>query len=250
MFNRQFPQLRAQNKEWFKISAKETKEGELVGEIEILDAIDEVWGLNPSELIAKIRAMKVDRIHVAINSPGGSVFGGMGIYSALKSHSAKVVTENIGLAASIASVILLSGDEVFQRENSMTMAHKAWSLTAGNSRELRSTAEILDKIDTQLISIYANKTKLDPSIIEGYLDAETWWNSSEAQEIGLAHTLEYDTVKAKAAFDLSIYKNTPDILKKVTNEDLLAKAKAEEDAKRAALQRDFLKRRIELAEFI
>jgi len=250
MFNRQYPQLRAQNREWFKISAKETKEGELVGEIELLDAIDEVWGLNPSELIAKIRAMKVDRIHVAINSPGGSVFGGLGIYSALKAHPAKVTTENMSLAASISSIILMAGDEVFQRENSMMMIHKAWSLTAGNSKELRDTAEILDKIDTQLISIYANKTKMDPSIIEGYLEAESWYTAAQAQELGFAHTLEYETLQAKSAFDLSIYKNTPDILKKVMNENLLEKARAEEDLKRNSMQKEFLRRRIELAEYL
>jgi len=246
----QYPQLRARTKEWFKVSAKESKEGEVIGQVEILDAIDEMFGLNPSELIAKIRAMDVDRIHVAINSPGGSVFGGMGIYSALKSHKAKVTTENMGLAASISSIVLMAGDEIFQRENSMTMIHRAWTLGVGNSSELRETANILDKIDTQLISIYANRTKLDPSIVEAYLDKETWFTASEAQEIGLAHTLEYETIKAKAAFDLSIYKNTPDILKKVTNQDLLAKAKEEEDLKRASLQKEFLRRRIELAEYL
>ena len=246
----QYPQLRARTKEWFKVSAKESKEGEVIGQVEILDAIDEMFGLNPSELIAKIRAMDVDRIHVAINSPGGSVFGGMGIYSALKSHKAKVTTENMGLAASISSIVLMAGDEIFQRENSMMMLHKSWGITAGNAKELRDMAGVLDKIDTQLISIYSAKTKLDPSIIENYLEAETWFTASEAQEIGLAHTLEYETIKAKAAFDLSIYKNTPDILKKVTNQDLLAKAKEEEDLKRASLQKEFLRRRIELAEYL
>jgi len=246
----QYPQLRARTKEWFKVSAKESKEGEVIGQVEILDAIDEMFGLNPSELIAKIRAMDVDRIHVAINSPGGSVFGGLGIYSALKAHRAKVTTENMSLAASISSVILMAGDEVFQRENSMMMIHKAWSLTAGNSKELRDTAEILDKIDTQLISIYAGKTKLDPSVIESYLEAESWYTAAQAQELGFAHTLEYETLQAKSAFDLSIYKNTPDILKKVTNEALLAKAKEEEDLKRASLQKEFLRRRIELAEYL
>jgi len=243
-----YPQMKAKTKEWFKISAKESKEGELVGQIEILDVIDEMWGLNPSELIAKIRALEVDRIHVAINSPGGSVFGGLGIYSALKAHKAKITTENMGLAASIASIILMAGDEVFQREQAMTMVHRAWGITAGNSGELREMANVLDKIDTQLISIYAGRTKLDPAIVESYMEAETWFTASEAQEIGLAHTLEYETIKAKAAFDLSIYKNTPDILKKVTNEDTLSKARAEEEAKRNSMQKEFLRRRIELAE--
>jgi ATP-dependent Clp endopeptidase proteolytic subunit ClpP len=246
----QYPQLRARTKEWFKVSAKESKEGEVIGEVEILDVIDDTFGVNSSQLIASIRAMNVDRIHVAINSPGGNVFSGMGIYSALKAHKAKITTENMGLAASIASIVMMAGDEVFQRENSMMMLHKSWGITAGNAKELRDMAGVLDKIDTQLISIYSAKTKLDPSIIENYLEAETWFTASEAQEIGLAHTLEYETIKAKAAFDLSIYKNTPDILKKVTNQDLLAKAKEEEDLKRASLQKEFLRRRIELAEYL
>ena len=243
--------LKAKSKEWFKISAKESKEGELVGHIEILDAIDEYFSQpTPAELISQIRAMKVDRIHVAINSPGGSVFSGLGIYNALKSHPAKVTTEVLGLAASISSIIAMAGDNILMHENSMMMIHKAIALTYANAQEMRDMASTLEKIDGQLISIYAEKTKIDPIIIEDMMVKETWLTSAEAVELNFAAILEHETAQIKSAFDLSIYKNTPDILKKVTNEDLLAKAKEEEDLKRASLQKEFLRRRIELAEYL
>jgi len=237
-------------KDWFRISAKESREGEVIGNIEIFDFIDPHFGINASELTAQVRAMNVDRIHVSINSPGGDVFSGISLYGALKSHKAKISTENLGLSASIASVILMAGDEIFLHPQSMVMIHRAWAGAIGSASELRETASILDKIDGQLISIYSEKTKVDPIIIEGMMEKETWLTAPEAVEMNFGAILEYETIKAKAAFDLSIYKNTPDLLKKITNEDLLAKARSEEDAKRSALQKDFLKRRIELAEYI
>jgi ATP-dependent Clp protease, protease subunit len=247
MFN--YPNhLKARTRDWYRVSAMETKEGEVIGRVEILDAIDEIWGVNPSELISQIRAMKADTIRVSINSPGGSVFGGLGIFNSLKNHPAKVITENIGLAASIASVILMAGDEVFQHEQSMTMIHRAWGLSAGNAKELRDVANVLDKIDGQLVSIYSSKTGLDPVLVENYLDKETWFTAAEAQEINLAKTLEYPAAKIAAAFDLSIYKNTPDLLKKITNQDLLDKVRAEETMKAEAQKKDYLKRRLELLE--
>lgn len=249
MINR-YPQsyLRARQRDWYKVSAKENKDGKLIGQVEILDAIDEIYGVNPSELIAQIRAMDVDQIKVIINSPGGSVFGGLGIFNALKSHKAEITTENIGLAASIASVIMMAGDNSFQHEQSMTMIHRAWGVVIGNGAELRDTAAILDKIDGQLISIYAGKTKLDPVVIESMMEKETWLTAAEAQEMNFAKTLEYETIKANAAFDLSIYKNTPDILKKVTNEALLNKARVEEIAKAEQNRKEIMRRRIELLE--
>jgi hypothetical protein len=115
---------------------------------------------------------------------------------------------------------------------------------------MRDMASTLEKIDGQLISIYAEKTKIDPIIIEDMMVKETWLTSAEAVELNFAAILEHETAQIKSAFDLSIYKNTPDILKKVTNEDTLARARAEEDLKRASLQKEFLRRRIELAEYL
>lgn len=66
---------------------------------------------------------KVPTINVRINSPGGSVFDGMAIYNALTRHPGTVNTYVDGIAASIASVIMLAGKTISIADNAMVMIH-------------------------------------------------------------------------------------------------------------------------------
>jgi len=238
--------IRARNKNWFTIQAKEVN-GEKVGVIDILDSIDPVFGIDGNELVAHIKALEVDTITVALNSPGGDVFQGLAIYNALKSHPAKVKTYNMGLAASIASIIQLAGDEIYQYESALTMWHRAWAISAGNSEELNKTAKVLDKIDDQLVNIYERSTGKDKVIIENLMAEETWFNSAEAREMGIAETIEDKTAKTQMAFDLSLYRNAPDNLKKVTNQDILKEEREKLKAKKELETRNEMERRIRLS---
>ena len=84
----------------------------------------------------------IDEINVYINSCGGEVGEGLAIYNALKRHSAKVTTYCDGLAASIASVIFMAGDERVMSNSSLLFVHNAWTYTAGNASELRKSEMI------------------------------------------------------------------------------------------------------------
>ena len=96
-------------------------------------------------------------INVRINSPGGNVFDGVAIANAIKSHPAKTVVYIDGIAASIASIIALAGDEVVMAENAFFMFHEAWSITIGSAEDLRKEADLLDKIDGVLAQTYVKK---------------------------------------------------------------------------------------------
>jgi ATP-dependent Clp protease protease subunit len=94
----------------------------------------------------------IKTLNIYINSPGGDVFEGNAIYNML-SRKAKNCQLNVyidGLAASIASVIAMSGTKIIMPSNSMMMVHNAWCYTAGNSKNLRETANALDKIDISI----------------------------------------------------------------------------------------------------
>src|SRR5690606_34915441 len=63
----------------------------------------------------------IETIHLYVNSPGGDVFEGLAIGNQLKRHKARVIAHVDALAASIASVIIMSADEIRMYENSMLM---------------------------------------------------------------------------------------------------------------------------------
>lgn len=135
---------------------------------------DELKALDPS----------VNEITLRINSPGGDVFDGIAIYNRLKQHKAKVTTYIDGLAASIASVIALAGDEVIMGEGALYMIHLPWTFAAGNRMDLENTQNRLFDVEEQLVSIYASKTKMNRNEIRTMMEKETWMDATQAKDEG------------------------------------------------------------------
>ena len=175
----------------------------------------------------------VSEINLFINSPGGSVFEGISIHNMLKRHKAKVNVYVDALAASIASVIAMAGDTIHMPKNSMLMIHNAWTVTMGNSSELRKAADDLDRISNSSKQSYLQKAgeKLDDTTLQEMLDAETWLSADEAYQYGLADVvLEGNQMVASVSEDLfEKYKNVPDFLNKKMDKNEIS---AEEMAQR------------------
>ncbi|WP_165007421.1 MULTISPECIES: head maturation protease, ClpP-related [unclassified Enterococcus] len=135
---------------------------------------------------------EVSQINLHINSPGGSVFEGIAIGNMLRQHKARVVAHVDALAASIASVIVASCDEVIMPENSMLMIHNPWTISMGNARELRKQADDLDKIAESSVVTYLAKAgeKLTEEKIKQIMDEETWMSAQEAYSYGLCDVVE------------------------------------------------------------
>ena len=100
---------------------------------------------------------EVSTINLYINSPGGSVFEGIAIANMLKRHKARVIGHVEALAASIASNILASCDEVRMPVNAMLMIHNAINGVYGNSDDLRKAADDLDRINEVQVETYMAK---------------------------------------------------------------------------------------------
>jgi ATP-dependent protease ClpP protease subunit len=143
------------------------------------DTLDEP-SVSTRDLVADLLASPTaKRITVRINSQGGSLFGGIAVYNALESHPASVVAIVDGVAASAASVIAMAGRTVMGR-GSKLMIHNPYMLTVGDARELRKTADVLDKVRESLVSIYQAKTRKSPDELRTLLDAETWMDPETA----------------------------------------------------------------------
>lgn len=126
----------------------------------------------------------IEELHVRINSPGGDCFDGITIYNRLRQHKAKKIVYIDGLAASIASIIALAGDEIIIGEGALYMIHLPWTWAMGNRMEFDNTINLLSDIEEQMIGIYAKRSGMDRSEIRKLLEAETWMDADEAIDKG------------------------------------------------------------------
>ena len=175
---------------WLEVQAKANiGEVYIYGEITDFKWFDEdVTPTSIKDELAKIK--NVDEVNVYVNSPGGGVFAGVAIYNELKRINVPVTAYVDGIAASIASLIVLAADRVVMPVNAMLMVHNPWTLAYGNANELRELADKLDKIsDSVLIETYAAKTGLSADELREMMDAETWLSGEEAVEQGFADEL-------------------------------------------------------------
>lgn len=174
------------NKTWFNITP--AAEGSTEAEISIYDAIGG-YEINAKDFADQLKALDAETIHLRINSPGGSVIDGNAIFNALKRHSAKVVTHIDGLAASMASVIAMAGDEVRMADNALIMIHNPWTVSMGDADDLRADADLLDKMSAAITSAYS-RSQYSAEELKDLMDAETWMTAQEAFDAGFIDQIE------------------------------------------------------------
>lgn len=174
------------------------------------DTDAEWWGgVSAESFVQQFAAIKADTIHLRVNSPGGSVFGGRAMEQAIRQHSAKVIAHVDGVAASAASFLIMPADEVRMAPGAFLMIHKAWSIAMGNEEDFRKQAELLGQIDASLAKTYQQRTGIDAAEIADMLAAETWIEASRAVELKFADSVEDGAPGNLIAWDLSAYKAAP-----------------------------------------
>lgn len=182
------------------------------------------WGgVSAEEFAKEIAALDVSTLNVRLNSPGGLVFEGVAIYSALAQHSAKVIVNVEGIAASIASVIAMSGDEIRIAEGSRFMIHDPWTIVMGAAADLRAEADVLEGLKSDLIDIYAARTEQSRDDLSDWMTVETWLSARDAVDKGFADSMtpakkkEKKDAHARSAV-LRLFRNVPQDLLAVGDE--------------------------------
>lgn len=154
-----------------------------------------------------------ENINIHINSGGGSVFGGIAIYNMLRCNNAHKTVYVDGLAASIASVIMMAGDEIVMPKNATVMIHKpsaSYFFTTKNADDLRKDAESLDTCQEAIMQTYMTKAKVDKEEIEQKVNDETWLTGEEAAELFDIKVEEANDAVACAGSSMFFcYKNVP-----------------------------------------
>lgn len=167
-------------------------------------------GITGESISNQIANLDVDTIHVRINSGGGLVFEGLAIYQALARHDSKIVVHIDSIAASIASVIAMAGDEIRISEGANLMIHKPWSGMWGDADAFRKEADVLDQLQAGLVNIYEARTGAKRADLESWVNAETWFLGQAAVEAGFADVVvPAKKKKAAASAMLNHFRNTP-----------------------------------------
>ena len=205
-------------------------------EVYIYQEIGEGWfgGISAQGFADTMKEIgDVEELEIYINSPGGSVFDGVAIYNQIKRHKARKRVYVDGLAASIASVIAMAGDEISMASNAMMMIHDPWGMAVGTADEMRKYAETLDQVKSTLIDTYVARSGSDRAKVEEWMGAETWMDAKTAMERGFCSAIVNDSPKASAAFPmLAKFKNTPDCLKAAGRDSHVLLAKMQQRVQR------------------
>lgn len=170
-----------------RVQALATGEAELM----IYGPIGNDWwteSVTAQSVVEKLSTIVATKIFVRINSDGGSVPDGLAIYNALKRHPARKHVTVDGIAASIASLIAMVGDDVEMPANSLMMVHAPWTYAAGNAADLRNAAGVLDTYADAMATSYASKTGKSVDEIRAlFADGQDhYYTAEQAVAFGLA----------------------------------------------------------------
>ena len=126
-------------------------------------------------------------ISIYINSPGGSVTAGLGIYDTMQFISSDVATICTGMAASMAAVLLVSGQEGKRSAlpHSRVMIHQPLGGVQGQASDIEIEAREIQKFKKELYTIIANHSHQDYDKVWADSDRNYWMNAEEAKEYGM-----------------------------------------------------------------
>jgi ATP-dependent Clp protease protease subunit len=148
---------------------------------------DEVANLIIAQLLFLEAEDSEKDIQLYINSPGGEVNAGLGIYDVLQYVACDVATTCMGQAASMGALLLAAGAPAKRTAlpNARIMIHQPHGGVQGQVSDIRIQAEEMLKSRTQMNEILAHHTGRTPEEIEQDSDRDRWMSPSEAKEYGL-----------------------------------------------------------------
>ncbi len=126
-------------------------------------------------------------VSIYINSPGGMVYAGLGIYDTMQYISSDVSTICTGMAASMASVLLVAGEKGkrFALKHSRVMIHQPMGGAQGQASDIEITAREILKLKKELYEVISAHSGQPFEKVEADSDRDYWMTSAEAVEYGM-----------------------------------------------------------------
>jgi ATP-dependent Clp protease protease subunit len=148
---------------------------------------DEVANIVTAQLLFLDSTDRTRDINMYINSPGGSVYAGLGVYDTMQYVSPDVATICIGVAASMGSILLAAGTTGKRAalKHSRIMMHQPSGAIGGQATDIEITVREIKKLKRELYEIYNRHTGQDVEKVHTDLDRDLWMTAIEAKEYGL-----------------------------------------------------------------
>lgn len=136
-------------------------------------------------------------ISIYLNTPGGSVYAGLGIYDTMQFISSDVATICTGMAASMGAVLMVAGAEGKRSalKHSRIMIHQPMGGAQGQASDIEITAREIQKLKKELYTIIADHSHNPFERIEKDSDRDYWMTSEEALEYGMIDKVLFNEKK-------------------------------------------------------
>ena len=148
---------------------------------------DQVANIVQAQLLFLASADSSKDIQIYINSPGGSVYAGLGIYDTMQFIKPNVATICTGMAASMAAVLLCAGEKGKRSglKHSRVMIHQPMSGTQGQARDIEIAAKEILKLKDELYQIISDHSGQKFDKVYEDSDRDYWMKAKEALEYGM-----------------------------------------------------------------
>ena len=148
---------------------------------------DEVANIVTAQLLFLDSTDRTRDINMYINSPGGSVYSGLGVYDTMQYVTPDVATICIGVAASMACVLLAAGTKGKRAalKHSRVMIHQPSGAIGGQASDIEITVAEIRKIKSELYEVISNHSGKTIEVIEKDFDRDHWMTAIESKEYGL-----------------------------------------------------------------
>ncbi|KRZ89285.1 putative ATP-dependent Clp protease proteolytic subunit, mitochondrial [Trichinella sp. T8] len=177
---------------------------------------DELSSLVIAQLLFLQSKSLTKPVHMYINSPGGSVTAGLGIYDTMQYIKPRILiaTWCIGQACSMASLLLASGTEGYRNclPNARVMIHQPSGQAVGQATDIMIQAEEIIKLKRQINKLYVKHTKKPYNVIEEAMERDLFMSPEDAAEFGLIDKI----VNLGAGFDTLFFRLRKKYKEKIT----------------------------------
>lgn len=152
---------------------------------------DRVSNIIQAQLLYLESISKELPVQIYINSPGGSVYSGLGIYDTMQYIKPDISTICTGLAASMAAVLLCAGanGKRMALPHSRIMIHQPLGGAEGQATDIEITANEIKKLKKELYEIIANHSGKDYDKVYADCERDYWMKAAEAKEYGMIDTV-------------------------------------------------------------
>ena len=142
------------------------------------------WDVLPEEFRAALEAAGGEDVDIEVSSPGGYVYDGLEIFNLIRNYKGNKQTHLMGMAASMASYIVLAGDRIIAEENAIFMVHNVWASAMGDKHDLRKAADIIESLSDLIGRAYTAKSGKSAEEIQALMDEETFLFGDEILDAG------------------------------------------------------------------